>query len=66
MTCVLTGSFAIRAAIFGPGDFDLGDDSVDHNVMVGLGEDCICLVAMHGELRLAGLLGTLIQPFVRL
>jgi putative transcriptional regulator len=66
MTCVLTGSFSHQGGHYGPGDFDLGDDSVDHNVMVGPGEDCICLVAMHGELRLAGLMGTLIQPFIRL
>jgi putative transcriptional regulator len=66
MTCVLTGSFSHQGGHYGPGDFDLGDDSVDHNVTVGPGEDCICLVAMHGDLRLAGLVGTLIQPFVRL
>jgi putative transcriptional regulator len=66
MTCVLAGSFSHQGGYYGPGDFDLGDDSVDHNVIVGEGEDCICLVAMHGKLRLAGLLGTLIQPFVRL
>jgi putative transcriptional regulator len=66
MTCVLAGGFSHQGGTFGPGDFDLGDDSMDHNVIVGQGEDCVCLVAMHGELRLAGLLGTLIQPFVRL
>jgi putative transcriptional regulator len=66
MTCVLTGSFSHEAGHYGPGDFDLGDESVNHNVIVGPGEDCICLVAMHGELRLAGIIGTLIQPFIRL
>jgi putative transcriptional regulator len=66
MTCVLKGSFSHQGGRYGPGDFDLGDDSVDHNVIVGQGEDCVCLVAMHGELRLAGLLGALVQPFVRL
>ena len=30
------------------------------------GQDCICLVAMQGELRLNGLLGRIMQPFVRL
>jgi len=66
MTCVLTGSFSHEAGQYGPGDFDLGDETVKHNVMVGPAEDCICLVAMRGELRLAGIIGTLIQPFIRL
>ena len=66
MTCVLTGCFSHEAGHYGPGDFDLGDDSMRHNVMVGPAEDCICLVAMHGALRMAGFIGHLIQPFVRL
>jgi len=66
MTCVLTGSFSHDAGTFGPGDFDLGDETMNHNVMVGPGEDCVCLVAMHGKLRLPGFIGSLIQPFVRL
>ena len=66
MTCVLTGSFSHEAGNYSPGDFDLGDGTVNHNVMVGPAEDCICLVAMHGKLRLAGIIGALIQPFVRM
>ena len=34
MTCVLTGSFSHEAGHYGPGDFDLGDESVNHNVGV--------------------------------
>ena len=66
MTCVLSGAFSHDGGHFGPGDFDLGDEAVDHRVVVDAGEDCICLVAMQGELRLNGLLGRLVQPFVRL
>ena len=66
MTCVLTGSFSHEAGNYSPGDFDLGDNTINHNVTVGPGEDCICLVAMHGDLRLAGIIGTLIQPFIRM
>jgi putative transcriptional regulator len=66
MTCVLTGSFSHEAGNYSPGDFDLGDNTMNHNVTVGPGEDCICLVAMHGDLRLAGIIGTLIQPFIRM
>jgi len=66
MTCVLSGAFQHDGGHFGPGDFDLGDETVDHRPIVDTGEDCICLVAMQGELRLNGLLGRLMQPFVRL
>jgi putative transcriptional regulator len=66
MTCVLTGGFSQEQGHYGPGDFDLGDASIDHHPVVDADGDCVCLVAMHGELRLAGLLGRLMQPFVRL
>jgi putative transcriptional regulator len=66
MTCVLSGAFSQDGAHFGPGDFDLGDETVDHKPVVDSGEDCVCLVAMQGSLRLNGLLGRIMQPFVRL
>jgi putative transcriptional regulator len=60
------GSFSHDAGNYGPGDFDLGDETINHNVMVGPAEDCVCLVAMRGKLRLAGIIGKLIQSFIRL
>lgn len=66
MTCVLTGAFRHAGGHFGPGDFDLGDEDIEHQPIVDAGEDCICLVAMQGKLRLSGLIGSLMQPFVRL
>ncbi len=66
MTCILSGSFGHDGGHYGPGDFDLGDETVDHQPIVNAGQECICLVAMQGELRLNGLMGRLMQPFVRL
>jgi putative transcriptional regulator len=66
MTCVLSGAFSHEGGRYGPGDFDLGDETVHHQPVVDVGEDCICLVAMTGQLRLNGLIGRLVQPFVRL
>lgn len=66
MTCVLSGAFRHDGGHYQPGDFDLGDERVDHKPVVDASEDCICLVAMRGELRLKGAIGRLIQPFVRL
>ena len=66
MTCVLSGAFSQDGGHYGPGDFDLGDETIDHLPVVESGQDCVCLVAMQGELRLNGLIGRIIQPFVRL
>ncbi|MBR0989306.1 cupin domain-containing protein [Bradyrhizobium japonicum] len=66
LTLVLEGSFSHEGGRFGPGDFDYGDDEVDHRPIVGDEGPCLCLVAMTGDLRMNGLLGRLIGPFVRL
>lgn len=66
LTCVLKGSFSHDGGDFRPGDFDYGDDSVDHQPLVGGEVPCLCVVAMTGDLRMNGLLGRLIGPFVRL
>jgi putative transcriptional regulator len=66
LTCVLKGSFSHQGGRYGPGDFDYGDDDVDHRPIVGDEGICLCLVAMSGDLRLNGFFGRLISPFVRL
>ena len=66
LTCVLRGSFSHEGGRFGPGDFDFGDETQDHQPIVGGGEPCLCLVAMTGDLRMNGFFGRLINPFVRL
>ncbi|KYH01757.1 ChrR family anti-sigma-E factor [Bradyrhizobium sp. DOA1] len=66
LTLVLEGSFSHEGGHFGPGDFDYGDDEVEHRPIVGNEGPCLCLVAMTGDLRMNGFLGRLIGPFVRL
>jgi putative transcriptional regulator len=66
MTCVLRGAFRHDGGRYGPGDFDLGDETVTHEPQVEEGEDCVCLVAMRGDLRWKGFWGLLARPFVRL
>ena len=66
MTCVLSGSFAHDGGHFGPGDFDFGDGSDDHEVVIDSADDCICLVAMQGDLKLQGMIGRLLQPLIRM
>lgn len=66
MSCVLSGSFVHAGGHFGPGDFDLGDGTDDHEIMIDSAEDCICLVAMQGDLKLNGMIGRLLQPLIRM
>jgi putative transcriptional regulator len=66
MTCVLSGSFSHDGTLYAAGDFDLGDETNEHHIAIGSEEDCICLVAMHGELKMKGVLGRIMQPFTAL
>ena len=66
LTCVLRGSFSHEGGSFRLGDFDYGDETLDHQPIVGGEEPCVCLVAMTGDLRMNGFFGRLISPFVRL
>jgi putative transcriptional regulator len=66
LACVIRGNFSHAGGLYGPGDFDFGDEAVDHRPIVGTEEVCLCLVAMTGDLRMHGFFGRLISPFVRL
>jgi len=65
-TTVLKGAFVHAHGRFGPGDFDEADSSMEHDPVVEMGDECICIVAMNGRLELQGIVGRLLQPFVRL
>lgn len=64
-TCVLQGAFHHDGGRFGPGDFDEADSSLDHNPQVEEGIECICLVAMSGNIEMKSWIGRMIQPFVK-
>jgi putative transcriptional regulator len=66
LTVVLQGAFVHSGGRFAAGDCDDADTDDEHNPVVDAGQACICLVAMDGQLKLQGLLGRLMQPFVRL
>lgn len=65
-TCILQGAFRHAGGRFGPGDFDEADGSIEHVPVIEDGEECICLVALEGNVVFKSLLGRLIQPFVRM
>lgn len=65
-TQVLAGAFIHDGGRFGAGDFDDAEGDIEHRPRIDVGEECICLVAMTGGIKLTGAIGRLIQPFVRL
>lgn len=65
LTLVLNGAFADSAGHFERGDFAATDGSVDHQPVADPGADCICLAVTDAPLRLTGMLGRLLNPFIR-
>jgi putative transcriptional regulator len=66
LTCVLKGSYTDHHHRYEAGDLDFSDEEVEHELVVGDDGPCLCLVALTGDLKLHGLFGRLISPFVRL
>jgi putative transcriptional regulator len=66
LTHVLKGSYSDHTHRFEPGDLDYSDEQVEHEPVVSDDGPCLCLIAITGDLKLRGLLGRLISPFIRL
>jgi len=66
MTCVLSGAFRHQGGRFAAGDIDVAESHDHHEPEIEPGETCLCLVAMQGDLRWQGLLGRMMQPFIRI
>ena len=66
LTSILVGSYRHEGGNFAAGDFEEADASTDHRPIVGVDQPCLCLVALDGRLKLSGMIGALLNPFVRL
>jgi len=66
LTCVLKGSYTDHTNRFETGDLDFSDEEVEHELVVTDDGPCLCLIAMTGDLKLRGMFGRLISPFIRL
>lgn len=66
LTCVLAGAFVHEGGRYAAGDCDDADDEDTHSPVVAPGAECVCLVAMEGNIIFQSLLGRMIQPFIRL
>lgn len=66
LTCVLKGAFEDRGVVYGPGDFQETDESIEHQPRVTRDGECVCLAAADSSLVPRDLIGRLFQPFVRI
>lgn len=65
-TYIVSGSYTDRFGTFKAGDLAEMDDDVEHQPIVDPESECICLAALEGKMRFTGLIGRILQPFVRI
>ena len=65
-TLVLAGGYRDNGSEYGPGDFSSKDASDVHRPTVDDDEECICLAVLDAPLKLTGMVGRLVNPFLRI
>lgn len=66
LTMVLQGGFTDFGRDYVRGDVAMADQQVIHSPMADGGETCLCLAVTSGPLKLTGLVGMLVNPFLDL
>lgn len=61
-THVLSGRFYDHLGRYGPGDLEEADADIEHQPIVEPDEDCYCLAAVDGRMRLKSRIGRMVQP----
>ncbi|MFN3230850.1 MAG: ChrR family anti-sigma-E factor [Alphaproteobacteria bacterium] len=64
-TLVLAGGFSDESGHYGRGGLAVCDGDVDHSPVADWGEDCICLTVLDAPIKMTGLIGMFVNPFVR-
>lgn len=64
-TLVMCGSFSDRTCDYNEGDFILADQSTTHQPRASMDQDCICLAVMDAPLKMTGMFGRMLNPFLR-
>ena len=64
-TLVMSGSFSDRTCDYSEGDFILADQSTTHQPRASMDQDCICLAVMDAPLKMTGMFGRMLNPFLR-
>jgi putative transcriptional regulator len=66
ITVTLQGGYFDGFSHYARGDFQLADPSLEHRPWADEDEVCLCLAVLAAPIRLTGVIGRLIDPFVRL
>lgn len=64
-TLVVEGSFSDRTCDYREGDFILADTQTIHQPRASMDGDCICFAVMDAPLKMTGMLGRMLNPFLR-
>lgn len=64
-TLVLAGGFSDGRGRFDRGDICVADPSVEHRPVADPDQPCICLVIAEAPVRLTGIFGRLLNPFLK-
>jgi putative transcriptional regulator len=65
LVLVLQGGFADSHGHYVRGDVCFADETIEHRPIADSGEDCVCLMVARGNVRFKGLLGAILNPFLR-
>lgn len=64
-TLILDGGYTDGSLHFGQGDISHLDGTVDHAPVADPGKPCLCLSVRTGPPRLTGVMGRILNPFIR-
>jgi putative transcriptional regulator len=64
-TVVLSGSFSDETGHYAPGSLQLCDGSITHTPVADPDQDCVCLGVLSAPIRVTGLMGRLVNPFLK-
>lgn len=64
-TLILDGGYTDGNSHFGQGDISHLDGTVDHAPVADPGKPCLCLSVRTGPPRLTGVMGRILNPFIR-
>jgi len=64
VTVVLEGSFSDEKGTYNPGDYIIKKPGDTHRPTAALNKDCICLSIVEAPVKLTGLLGAVVNPFL--
>lgn len=64
LTLVLCGAFSDATGVYGRGDIQEADETLEHQPHATAGEDCICLAVTDAPLRFSSFAARFVQPFL--